>query len=189
MIAGRIIRLAIFIFLTAFVAGLILFVREARTFSPDGSVRAQAIVVFTGGPNRINSATRLLQAGAGARLLISGVNPDSSLSDIVAVSDAPISLFECCVDIGLDATDTVGNAAETTAWAALHGYDHLIVVTSNYHMPRALLELQADMPHATFIAYGVSAPAPWNTLSEARRWLTEYVKYGAVYGRERLRAL
>ena len=83
----------------------------------------------------------------------------------------------------------MGNAAETAAWARSHGYEHLIVVTSDYHMPRALLELQAAMPDVRLSAYGVPAPAPWSGGHEARRWMVEYVKYAAVYGRERFRTL
>jgi len=189
MSVGRFIRLAAFIIVTAFCVGFVLFVREARTFTPDQTAQGDAIVVFTGGPNRVSTAAALLQAGAGRRLLISGVNPGSPVADIAAAADAPVALFECCVDMGLDAADTIGNAAETAVWASRRNYARLVVVTSDYHMPRALLELQAALPEVRLVAYGVPAPAPWSGPEEARRWLTEYVKYIAVYGREHLRAL
>ena len=89
-------------------------------------------------------------------------------------------------DVGLEAADTVGNAAETARWAEARGYDRLIVVTSDYHMPRALLELQAAMPDTRLVAYAVPAPAPWSSASEARRWMTEYFKYAAVFAREQI---
>ncbi|WP_439636498.1 YdcF family protein [Oceanicaulis sp.] len=189
MSSGRFLRLTAFILLTAFVVGFALFVRQARTFTPELTVNAEAIVVLTGGPNRVSTATALLRDGSGGRLLISGVNPDSPPADIAAAAGASEDLFECCVDIGLQAADTMGNAAETAAWARSHGYEHLIVVTSDYHMPRALLELQAAMPDVRLSAYGVPAPAPWSGGHEARRWMVEYVKYAAVYGRERFRTL
>lgn len=189
MSGGRFLRLTAFILLTAFVVGFALFVRQARTFAPDPAATGQAIVVLTGGPNRVSTAADLLEGGAGDRLLISGVNPDSPPADIAAAAGASEALFECCVDFGLQAADTIGNAAETAAWARLHDYDRIIVVTSDYHMPRALLELQAAMPEVDLVAHGVPAPAPWSGGHEARRWLVEYVKYAAVYGRERLRTL
>ncbi|WP_306015587.1 YdcF family protein [Oceanicaulis sp. MMSF_3324] len=189
MSGGRFLRLTAFILLTAFVVGFALFVRQARTFTPDPAVAGQAIVVLTGGPNRVSTAAALLDAGNGGRLLISGVNPDSPPADIAAAAGASDALFDCCVDFGLQAADTIGNAAETAAWARQHRYERIIVVTSDYHMPRALLELQAAMPDVQLVAYGVPAPAPWSGGHEARRWLVEYVKYAAVYGRERVRAL
>jgi len=186
---GRFLRVTAFIILTAYGLGFALFVREARTYTPDMAARADAIVVLTGGPNRVRTGVERLQAHAGERLLISGVNPGVPVADIAAAADAPANLFDCCVDVGARAADTIGNAAETAAWSRQHGYDDLVVVTSDYHMPRALLELQAAMPEVTLHAYGAPAPAPWSGPNEARRWLTEYSKYIAVYGREQLRAL
>jgi len=182
---GRLIRTLAFILLVAFLAGFVLFVREARSFAPNGSASADAIVVLTGGPGRVATGVSLLEAERGGRLLISGVNPGSPIADIASAAGASEALFECCVDVGPTAADTEGNAIETAQWAAEQGYDQLIVVTSDYHMPRALLELQAAMPDTRLVAHAVPAPAPWRNPEEARRWLTEYVKYAAVYGRRR----
>ena len=179
-------RFVAFFILVAAVTGFALFVREARSHGETGAARADAIVVLTGGPGRVATAVRLLEDDRGARLLISGVNPGSPIEDIAAAAGASEALFDCCVDVGLEAADTVGNAAETARWAAGRGYDSVIVVTSDYHMPRALLELQAAMPDTGLVAYAVPAPAPWTGPAEARRWLTEYFKYAAVYARERL---
>jgi uncharacterized SAM-binding protein YcdF (DUF218 family) len=186
---ARLFRTAAFILLVSFAAGFVLFVREARSFSPSGDVSADAIVVLTGGPGRVSTGVSLLEAGRGERLLISGINPGSPIADIAAAAGASQTLFECCVDVGPTAADTEGNAVETAAWARSRGYGALIVVTSDYHMPRALLELQAAMPDTRLEAYGVAAPEPWQSADEARRWLTEYVKYAAVYGRERVMGL
>lgn len=183
---SRFAQLAAFVILVAAVTGFALFVSEARSHGEAGRAQADAVVVLTGGPGRVATAVTLLEAERGARLLISGVNPGSPVEDIAAAAGASEALFACCVDVGLEAADTVGNAAETARWAASRGYDSLIVVTSDYHMPRALLELQAAMPDTDLTAYAVPAPAPWSSASEARRWLTEYFKYAAVFGRERL---
>lgn len=189
MSVGRLLRVTAFVILTAYGLGFALFVREARTYTPDMAARGDAIVVLTGGPNRVRTGVERLQARAGERLLISGVNPGVPVADIAAAADAPQHLFDCCVDVGPRAADTIGNAAESAIWARQHGYDELVVVTSDYHMPRALLELKAAMPDVILHAYGAPAPAPWSGPHEARRWLTEYTKYIAVYGREQLRAL
>ncbi len=182
-------RTLAFVVLITFAAGFALFVREARSFTPAGPVQADAIVVLTGGPNRVATGVELLEADQGTRLLISGVNPGSPVADIASAAGASDALFACCVDVGPTAADTEGNALETAAWASEHDYDRLIVVTSDYHMPRALLELQAAMPDTRLIAHAVPAPAPWRNPDEARRWLTEYVKYAAVFVRERISGL
>jgi uncharacterized SAM-binding protein YcdF (DUF218 family) len=179
-------RFAAFFVLVAALTGAALFVREARDHGPVDGARADAIVVLTGGPGRVATAVTLLEDQRGERLLISGVNPGSPVGDIAAAAGASQALFDCCVDVGLEAADTSGNASETARWAAERRYDSLIVVTSDYHMPRALLELQAAMPDTSLVAFAVPAPAPWSSAAEARRWMTEYFKYSAVYMRERL---
>ena len=64
-------------------------------------------------------------------------------------------LLASLVDLGYQATDTIGNARETAHWAKTYGYHSLILVTSDFHMPRALLELKAAMPDAWIIPYPV----------------------------------
>lgn len=173
-----------FLIVIALVAGFALFVREARSLGEtDGSETGDALVVLTGGPNRVSTAVTLLSAGRGERLLISGVNPVSTLSDIAAAAGGPESLFECCVDLGAEARDTVGNAQETAQWARSNGYSTLILVTSDYHMPRALIEMRSALPEITIIPHRVTAPAPWSGAGQARLWLTEYFKFIAVYAR------
>lgn len=184
--AMSLLRLAALVVIVAALTGFALFVREAREYRGAETPSADAVVVLTGGPGRVATGVSLLEAGAGERLLISGVNPGSPISDIAAAAGASQALFDCCVDVGLEAADTSGNAAETARWAAQRAYGELIVVTSDYHMPRALLELQAAMPDTRLIAHAVPAPAPWTGATEARRWMTEYFKYAAVFARERL---
>jgi uncharacterized SAM-binding protein YcdF (DUF218 family) len=68
---------------------------------------------------------------------------------------APQSLFVCCVDLGYDAIDTVGNALETAKWVRAHNYRRVLVVTSNYHMPRSLLELHRIDPETQYVGYPI----------------------------------
>lgn len=172
--------------LVALVIGFALFVGEAGQSRDQIEGDEPGIVVLTGGENRVSSAVRLLEQNANARLLISGAHPDSSPADIAAAAGASADLFACCVDTGFAARDTIGNASETALWVEANGFDRLIVVTNDYHMPRALLELQAVMPDTRLIAYGVESAPPYQGVGPARRWLQEYLKYVAVYVRVRL---
>ena len=66
--------------------------------------------------------------------------------------------FGCCIDLDYSAVNTIGNAVETRRWALGHGFRSLVVVTSSYHMPRAMLELSHQLPGVTLIAYPVVTP-------------------------------
>ena len=139
------------------VAGSFLrFSRDVIELAPPGTLaKADGIVVLTGGSQRIDRAVELLASGTAAHLLISGVNPSTTGSQIQRLTRAEPALFECCVDIGHDAIDTIGNANEAALWVRKNGYRDVIVVTSNYHMPRSLLELRRVDPQTNFIPYPV----------------------------------
>lgn len=117
--------------------------------------QVDGIVVLTGGRQRIEQAVRLLDDGVAARLLISGVNPTTTGSQIQRLTSAEPALFECCVDIGHDAIDTRGNANEAALWVRENGYRKVLVVTSNYHMPRSLIELERVDDETQFTPYPV----------------------------------
>jgi uncharacterized SAM-binding protein YcdF (DUF218 family) len=121
-------------------------------------------------------------------LLISGVNPRTSAAAIRDQTGERRQLFECCVDIGREASDTIGNSEETRDWAASHGYRSLIVVTSSYHMPRTLTEFARAMPHMDFVAHPVVSrhmrDTPWWQHPRSLRLLaSEYVKLIAAMTR------
>lgn len=150
---------------------------------------ADGVVVLTGASNvRLEAATRLLEEGKGERLLISGVNREATRADVQTVTKAVKPIYDCCVDLGFTAANTVGNALETAEWAKSKGYSSLIVVTADYHMPRSMLELRAAMPDVKLHAYPVktdlNAHRWWKTTSSARRMVVEYCKYLAILGRE-----
>lgn len=152
---------------------------------------ADGIVALTGAASnqRIAAATRLLEAEKGKRMLISGVNREATREDIRGLSRAARRLYDCCVDLGFTAATTLGNAEETAEWARTNRYRSLIVVTADYHMPRALLELRAANPGIEFQAYPVATPVLdpanwWKSGGGARLMIVEYTKYLAILGRE-----
>lgn len=182
---------ALLIALMFWVVGLLAFVArvERSTPAPEPE-RAEAIVALTGNASvRITSAVRLLELEKGERLLVSGVNPQVTRDELQGVSRATRRLYDCCVQLGFDAADTKGNAAETAAWVADRGYQSLIVVTADYHMPRSILEMRGALPGVTLIPYPVATPEVdahrwWRTNLGARRMIVEYCKYLAVMARE-----
>lgn len=151
---------------------------------------ADGIVVLTGGASRISDAIELLAAGHGKRLLISGVHRNTTMTEIARINPRYQRLVACCVDLDHSAINTVGNAVETRRWARDRGFTSLIVVTSAYHMPRTMAELERQMPEITLVPFPVvtdrlrSEPW-WSSAPTARLMLSEYAKY--VMARLRIR--
>ena len=135
---------AVLLALAVWGAGLVAFAgRVARDTPTDQPDAADGIVALTGRSDmRLRAAADLMEAGLGKRLLVSGVNRQARRSDILAVMGASKPQFDCCVDLGFTAADTIGNAHEAADWARAMRYRSLILVTADYHMPRALLELR-----------------------------------------------
>jgi uncharacterized SAM-binding protein YcdF (DUF218 family) len=177
-------------FVTAAV-GFVGFLAQLRGVETDPPQNADGIVVLTGGSSRVSDAMELLAAGYGKRLLISGVHPTNDASDISRTLPDSQRLMGCCVDLDHSAVNTRSNAAETRRWAHERGFKSLIVVTSNYHMPRAIVELSHAMPEITLIPFAVVGDKwrdePWWTSGAAfRLLLSEYAKYVAAEVRVRL---
>jgi uncharacterized SAM-binding protein YcdF (DUF218 family) len=171
--------------------GFVGFLSQLRGAEMKPASPADGIVVLTGGSSRVSDAIELLAAGYGKRLLISGVHPTSAASDISRSLPDNQSLLSCCVDLDHSAVNTRSNAAETRRWAHERGFKSLIVVTSNYHMPRAIVELSHAMPDMTLVPFAVVGDKwrdePWWTNGATLRLLlSEYVKYVAAEVRVRL---
>ena len=173
-----------------FGAGLVKFA-DALPHGASSPRPADAVVVLTGGENRVAKAIELIVDGKGQRLLISGVNDHTSAAAIARAVDENQQLFRCCIDIDRRARNTIGNATEIAHWVKAHHYRSLIVVTGTYHMPRALNELRRALPDTELIANPVPAPgldldAWWTDERTTRVIVFEYAKYLASAIRTRL---
>src|ERR1700722_10704266 len=177
--------------LAATAAGFVGFLGQLRDAEIKPARSADGIVVLTGGASRVSDAMELLADGYGKRLLISGVHPTNGTTDISRSLPDSQSLLSCCVDLDRSAVNTRSNAAETRRWAHERGFKSLIVVTSNYHMPRAIVELSHAMPDIALIPFVVVGDKwrdePWWASGATLRLvLSEYVKYVAAELRVRL---
>jgi uncharacterized SAM-binding protein YcdF (DUF218 family) len=165
-------------------------VRVDQSTPPADPAPADAVVALTGSSNaRITAAMKLLEDGKATRMLVSGVNPEASRADIKGVAKATRRYYDCCVDLGFQATNTVGNARETSGWMRAKGFKSLIVVTSDFHMPRAMLELHEALPDAKLTPYPVKTEDLdsghwWRSGDGARRMIVEYCKYLVFLARE-----
>jgi uncharacterized SAM-binding protein YcdF (DUF218 family) len=152
---------------------------------------ADGIVALTGGSARINDAIELLASGRGKRLLISGVHPSTRSIELARLVPEYTRMFSCCIDLGHSAINTIGNAVETRRWVRARGFHSLVVVTSSYHMPRAMAELAHQLPDVTLIPFPVipeklRGEPWWSSAATTRLMVTEYLKFLVAVVRTRL---
>ena len=185
---GRVVLRLIGAIALVYLAGFAFFVVTLPRADPV-SARADGIVDLTGGEARLDAAVNLLEKGAAKRLLVTGVNGVTTRAMLKKLSHGG-KRFECCADLGYAAEDTHGNALEAAVWAERHRYKSLIVVTANYHMPRALMEFGTEMPAVKLIAYPVepsgTATSWWQSAGSLHLLHGEYLKYLAALVTTRL---
>ena len=170
------------------VIGFILFATGLEREQREPQQTADGIAVLTGGASRIDQAMKLLAQGKAKRVLITGVNRTTTTEELKDLASQGDQYFACCVDIDKEARNTIDNATETSQWVALHHYGSIIVVTSNYHMPRALAELGRVMPGVALIPYmvvdnNVHLDRWWTYPGTTKLLLSEYMKYLPALGR------
>lgn len=152
-----------------------------------------AIVVLTGGSQRVATGLRLLSDGVSGRLFVSGVNRDVELSRLLATA-APSQTTPCCIELGHAADDTVGNAEETARWVRANDIRSLRLVTASYHMPRSLLEFHRLMPGVALVPHpvfpsGFVIEEWWRHRGSLALMATEYHKYLLAWLRHRAEGL
>ncbi|MDQ8730576.1 YdcF family protein [Bradyrhizobium sp. LHD-71] len=185
LLGARVLLRACGVVLVVILGGFIWFLAQLQSDEAPPKNPADGIVVLTGGSSRVSDAVDLLANGYGKRLLISGVHWSTGTGELSRSLRDNASWLACCVDLDYFAFDTRGNATETRRWAHERGFRSLIVVTSNYHMPRAIVELSHSMPDVVLIPFPVIGEKwrdePWWASGAAARLLvTEYAKFLAA---------
>lgn len=176
--------------LSLWLGGFIAFAQHVDHIrQPDIFPAADGIVVWTGkGGGRLQTGVALLEMKRGERLLISGVHEDNGIAQISEVTGLSEELAECCLDLDYAAKDTVGNAIETASWAQALDYDHIILVTSAYHMPRAKVEIAATAGRIRITPFPVERADSrkwYKSTDRTERLLQEYTKLLLSYTRGR----
>lgn len=187
---ARLVFLVFFIAAAAWTVGFVRFVDAIPRTGNDAETGAEiihtdAIVVLTGGSQRLTTGLSLLESGAGEKLFVSGVYDGVEVRELLSAwSKAPSDLADRVV-LGYSADSTVGNAVETSMWMREQNYRSLRLVTANYHMQRSLLEFRLAMPDAVVVPHPVTPAAVrlddwWKWRGSASLLAGEYTKYLAV---------
>jgi uncharacterized SAM-binding protein YcdF (DUF218 family) len=174
----------------AFTLGFLWFTSRVPSSEITLTGATDGIVVLTGDSARISEAIELLADRRGKRLLISGANRGTTAAEISRLNPDFTRWIQCCVDFDR-ALNTLGNAIETRRWAERRRFRSLTVVTSDYHMPRAMAEIAHQLPNTRLVAFPVMSERLrtdhwWASGPAMRLLLTEYVKYIVARARMRL---
>ena len=188
-ILGGILRVTLVIaaVLLPIAIGFIRFAEHLPEPTTDAS-HTDAIVVLTGGADRISTGLALLEAGKAQRLFVSGVHPGVGVGELLKIdrtlsgSTPPEPNLESRIDLGDTAGDTFGNSVETIAWMRANHFHSMRLVTADYHMRRALIEFRMEAPDIQIIANPVRPPGIddahwWRDRAAANVLLGEYGKY------------
>jgi uncharacterized SAM-binding protein YcdF (DUF218 family) len=167
----------------AWLAGFGIFVAVVSNSAPPNPIpRADGIVALTGGDGRVAAGLALLAEQAAPALLISGAGRGTYLGDFTADDRTAATKFAGAITLGHDAATTRGNAIETAQWARSNNMKSLLIVTADYHMPRAIFLLRQRLPGVTLIPVPVDPPAMDHVFAPPtlRLLAMEYSKYLAV---------
>lgn len=163
------IRNIIIISLTLWIGGYASFVVQIK-YQPIAQPHAKtdAIVVLTGGQRRIQTGLSLFSNGLSKNLFITGVHNAVKKTDITNISD-------CCIILGHKATTTIGNASETKEWVKQESVKSIRLVTSAYHMKRALLEFKHAIPNIEIIPHPIQEND--NQFLNTKLWKITFSEY------------
>ena len=137
-----------------------------------GAAKTDAVIVYTGGPGRIARGLEVVREKWSPMLLVSGVDREVRPEEFEAEYDVPRDLMDCCVTLGFESYDTRSNAIETVRWLARRDDRSVRLVTTDWHMRRAVFDLEQELPaHISIVPDGVASVPSLKTL------FLEYNKY------------
>ena len=144
---------------------------------PAGDERTDAAVVFTGGEGRVDRGIEVLERKLAQRLLVSGVDREVKPAEFETQFKIPSRLMRCCITLGFESFDTRANALETSRWLEKHKVRSIRLITSDWHMRRAAMELNRIKPRGvTILLDGVrSEPSFKNLFLEYHKLIARWL--------------
>ncbi len=179
----NIVHIILTLFLILILSHFIFFLSLVKNFTSNYSAftSIDSIVVLTGDKFRISKGMETLSNGTGKKLLLSGVNKNIKLTNIKNEFPKYKKFFDCCVDIESISSNTFENSRETFLWLEKNKYNSVLIVSSDYHMPRAKLEFERFLSTENIYYQPVISNIGVNTVGKIKKLFLEYIKYMRTY--------
>ena len=147
------------------------------------NIESPNIVILTGGANRIKDGLKIIEdfqnsKNINYKILVSGTGMGFTKSSLKKKLGPNFNshLIQCCIDLDGVSKNTLTNASETFKWTYVNDIKEFILVTSNYHMPRAILEFKNVMPNLKIYTYAITPKK-----HDIKNWLSSYQTFSLVF--------
>jgi uncharacterized SAM-binding protein YcdF (DUF218 family) len=179
----NIVHIILTLFLILVLSHFIFFLSLVKNFKNDYTTikSIDSIVVLTGDKFRISKGMEILSNGIGEKLLLSGVNKNIKLTNIKNEFPKYKNFFDCCVEIENISSNTFENSRETFLWLEKNKYNSVLIVSSDYHMPRAKLEFEKFLNTKNTYYHPVNSNNNLMAIGKIKKLFLEYVKYMRTY--------
>ena len=135
--------------------GLFRFASLVNRAPQDMTTQTEALIVLTGGTERVAAAIDLLKQEKAEKLLISGVNKKVDWVLLAQTIDELPEQLTGKITLGHVACNTRQNALESKDWLEKNSFTSVRLVTASYHMPRSLSEFKNVMPDMKIIPHPI----------------------------------
>ena len=142
-------------------------------------------IVLTGGDNRVKKSLKIFFSikNKNKNLFISGVGQGfnkKTLKKLTQKKPHDNKIIDCCIQIEGISRNTFSNAVESLKWVKSKKINSFVLLTNNYHMPRAMLEFKSIFNDIKI--------TPYVFIDENKIWwktkinyISEYFKYKLTY--------
>ena len=169
--------------LTYFSIGLIEYKEKILSTVKYISRNSSNIVILTGGTNRIKDGLKIINKFEQAstfdnKILVSGTGKGFTKLSLEKKLNFnfDLNLIKCCVELDSISTNTYSNAYETLKWVKKNNIKEFILITSNYHMPRAFLEFRNRMPDLKIVTYPITPKK-----HDINNWLNSFETFSLIF--------
>lgn len=180
---NKVIIITLAFLITYFFLGLVSFKDNILSSGKITNKINSNIVVLTGGSNRIKNGLKIIDnfdksIKTKFKILISGTGKGFTKSSLTNMlnSNFDLELIECCIELESISKNTISNASETFKWAQKNKINQFILITSNYHMPRALLEFKHKMPNINIFIHPITPEK-----HDIENWLGSFETFSLVF--------
>ena len=159
------------------------FKKNILSLTKYSNIESPNIVILTGGANRIKDGLKIIEdfknsKNINYKILVSGTGMGFTKSSLKKKLGPNFNsqLIQCCIDLDGVSKNTLTNASETFKWTSKNDIKEFILITSNYHMPRAILEFKNIMPNLKIYTYAITPKK-----HDIENWLSSYQTFSLVF--------